>query len=102
VLAIRALMEAIEKRDDDRKLTEVASSDPVGARRVMAEVVESVVLRFTDDEPEAQVTLKLGTAAIAGGPVLEKVSCGGVQQAWESPAPGPVSFFMPRLRGARF
>jgi hypothetical protein len=25
-----------------------------------------------------------------------------LHHAWQSPAPGPISFFMPRLRGARF
>jgi hypothetical protein len=42
----------------------------------MAEVVESVVLRFTTDGPEAEVTLKNTTAALTGGRVLANVGCG--------------------------
>jgi hypothetical protein len=60
-----------------RNLSEVASSDPLEARRVMAEVVASVVLRFTADGPEAEVTLRNETAALAGGRVLAKTGCGG-------------------------
>lgn len=36
----------------------------------MAELVESVVVRFTADGPEAEVTLRNTTAALAGGRVL--------------------------------
>jgi hypothetical protein len=48
-----------------RNLSDVAANDPAEARRVMAEVVESVVLRSTSDGPEAEVTLKNETAALA-------------------------------------
>lgn len=60
-----------------RNLSEVAASDPAEARRVMSEVVEAVVLRFTPEGPEAEVTLRNTTAALAGGRVLAKSGCGG-------------------------
>jgi hypothetical protein len=47
-------------------------------------------------------TAALGRAAVVGAEVSGTDGCGGLQQVWESPAPGPISFFMPRLRGARF
>lgn len=57
----------------------MADHDPEEARRVLAGVVEGIVLRATEDGYVAEVTLKNETAAIAGGRVLEKVSCGGAQ-----------------------
>jgi hypothetical protein len=81
-------------------LAAVAGTDPEAARRVLADVVETVVLKLSDEGYVAEVTLKNETAAIAGGRVLEKTGCGGLQLPSESPAPGPISFFMPRLRGA--
>jgi hypothetical protein len=60
-----------------RDLAAVAGTDPEEARRVLADVVESVVLRLWEDGYVAVVTMKNETAAIAGGRVLTKVSCGG-------------------------
>ena len=69
-----------------RNLADVAASDPIEARRVMAEVVESVVLRFTDDGSEAEVTLKNETATIAGGRLgAESDGCGGPQHRQSAP-----------------
>jgi hypothetical protein len=82
-------------------LARVADANPEDARRALAEVVESVVLRLAPEGYVAEVTLKNETAALVGGRVLEKASCGGLQLLSESPTPGPISFFMPRLRGAR-
>ena len=58
-------------------LAAVAGTDPEAARRVLADVVESVVLTLSDEGYVAEVTLKNETAAIAGGRVLEKSGCGG-------------------------
>jgi hypothetical protein len=78
-----------------RNLSDVAASDPAEARRVMAEVVESVVLRFTEDGPEAEVTLKNETAAIAGGRLsAESTGCGGLHQRIASPS-RPAMFTRP-------
>jgi hypothetical protein len=52
-------------------LAAVAGTDPEAARRVLADVVESVVLKLSDEGNE--------TAAIAGGRVLEICGCGGTQ-----------------------
>ena len=87
---------------DLRSLRTLTEKDPAAARDALHRVVESVVLRPVGGEYEATLAFKTSTAAIAGGRVGDKSGCGGVQQAWESPAPGPVSFFMPRLRGATY
>lgn len=63
-----------------RNLSDVAATDPAEARRVMSDVVESIVLRWTPEGPEAEVTLKNTTASIAGGRVLAKSGCGGAIQ----------------------
>jgi len=60
-----------------RDIAAVVEADPEEARRVLADVVENVLLRPTPDGYEAEVTLKNSTAAIAGGRVLENASCGG-------------------------
>ena len=60
-----------------RNLAAVAAKDPEEARRVLADVVESVVLRLSPDGYVAEVTLKNETAAIAGGRVLGNTGCGG-------------------------
>jgi hypothetical protein len=60
-----------------RDLAAVAATDPEEARRVLADVVESVVLRLSPEGYMAEVTLKIETAAIAGGRVLDKTGCGG-------------------------
>ncbi len=62
-----------------RDLTAVADSNHEEARRVLADVVESIVLHPGPDGYDAEVTLKNETAAIAGGRLLERRSCWGVR-----------------------
>jgi hypothetical protein len=55
-------------------------------------------------EPVYEVVggVKTNSAAHLGGRVVVGESCGGLHQAWESPAPEPISFFLGRLRGSMF
>jgi site-specific DNA recombinase len=87
-----------------RGLETLASKRPEQARTALAAVVESVKLTpGADGKVRATLRLKNETAALASGRSgAESTGCGGLHQVWESPAPGPISFFMPRLRGARF
>jgi hypothetical protein len=83
--ALKTQVEPAEKIDVSRvaavmnDLAAVAGTDPEAARRVLADVVESVVLKLSDEGYVAEVTLKNEAAAIAGGRVLEKSGCGGAQ-----------------------
>ncbi len=61
-----------------RDLAAVAATDPEEARRVLADVVESVVLRLAPEGYLPEVTVRNETAAIAGRRVLETASCGGL------------------------
>jgi hypothetical protein len=49
---------------------------------------------------EARGALNTNPAALVahGGRGSVYGSCGGPQPVWESPAPGPISFVMPRVR----
>ena len=79
-----------------RNLSDVAATDPAEARRLMAEVVESAVLRCMPEGPEAEVTLKNTTASIAGGRVLAKSGCGGAMMSFLST--GDTAMILP-IRG---
>ena len=68
----------------------MAASDPREGARVLADVVESIVLRPGPEGYEAEVTLRNTTAAIAGGRVLEKQSCGGLQPGTSKTGAPPV------------
>ncbi|WP_248358188.1 hypothetical protein [Anaeromyxobacter oryzae] len=81
-------------------LAEIAAKKPRQARARLAELVETVVLMPQGDgRLKATLRLKSETAALASGrPGVELTGCGGPHLPSESPAPGPISFFMPRLR----
>ena len=65
-------------------LTAVAGTDPEAARRVLADVVETVVLKLSDEGYVAEVTLKNETATIAGGSLgAESDGCGGPKRVEE-------------------
>jgi site-specific DNA recombinase len=61
-----------------RDIARVAASDPTKAREVLAVTVEPIALRPAPGGGyEAEIALRNDSAAIAGGRVREKSSCGG-------------------------
>jgi hypothetical protein len=90
---VLALLAQVEK---------VAERSPAQAREVLASVIEPVTLTPKPEGYEVSLTLRNETAALASGRTPLSESCGGAQEVWESPAPGPLSLFLPRLRGTAF
>ncbi|WP_243336665.1 recombinase family protein [Anaeromyxobacter soli] len=62
---------------DLRSLGTLTEKDPTAARDALHRVVESVTLKPVGDEYEATLAFRNTTAAIAGGRVGAKGSCGG-------------------------
>ncbi len=60
-----------------RRAPRVAAKAPRWAGKVLATVIEPVVLRPVETGYEGDVRLKNGAAALAGGRVCDGVGCGG-------------------------
>lgn len=84
-------------------------SDACAGRAVLEARFANTTLtpRDTPDGPayHLETTLKTAPAALVsedGRKFCGVGGCGGLQDVWESPAPGPLSLFLPRIRGAIF